>query len=103
MLFMLKVELPVEESNAKAKDGSLGKTIQSILDDLKPEAAYFLAFNGKRAGFIFIDMEDPSQIPAVAEPWFLAFNASVDFYPAMVPEDLMKAGAGIEQAVEKYA
>ena len=103
MRFMLKVELPVEESNAKAKDGSLGKTIQSILDDLKPETAYFLTFNGKRTGFIFIDMEDPSQIPAVAEPWFLAFNASVDFYPAMNPEDLMKAGAGIEQAVEKYA
>ena len=83
MRFLLKVELPVEASNAATKDGSLGKTIQSILDDLKPEAAYFLASNGKRAGFIFIDMQDPSQIPAMAEPWFLAFNASVEFIPAM--------------------
>ena len=45
MRFLLKVEFPVETGNAMAKDGSLGKITQSILDDLKPEAAYFLASN----------------------------------------------------------
>lgn len=102
MRFLLKVEFPVETSNAKARDGSLGETIQSILDEQKPEAAYFLASGGKRAGYIFVDLQDASQIPAIAEPWFLAFDASAEFIPVMVAEDLMTAGPAIEQAVKKY-
>jgi hypothetical protein len=47
-------------------------------------------------------MKDASQIPAIAEPWFLAFNAHVEMHPVMVPEDLAKAGPAIEQAVKKY-
>ena len=100
MRFMLKVELPVEESNAKAKDGSLGKTIQSILDDLKPEAAYFSERGGKRGGIIIVDVADPSKIPAIAEPFFLTFNASVEFHVVMSPEDLGRAG--LEELGKKY-
>jgi hypothetical protein len=103
MRMMVKVEWPVEAGNAVMKDGSMPGTIQAILEEQKPEAAYFIAFNGKRTGLIFLEVEDASQIPAVAEPWFLAFDASVDFYPAMNAEDLKKAGPAIEQAVKKYA
>jgi len=102
MRFLLKVEFPVEVGNAKAKDGSLSQTIQAILDDQKPEAAYFLASDGKRAAFIFVDLQNPSEIPALAEPWFLAFNAKVEFVPVMNTEDLIKAGPAIEQAVKKF-
>jgi hypothetical protein len=102
MRVLLKVTMPVEKGNAGIKDGSLGKTIQSILADLKPEAAYFAAEDGKRAAFIVFDMRDPSQIPAVAEPWFLAFNATVEFHPVMNAEDLAKAGADMERAAKKY-
>ncbi len=102
MRFMLKVNIPVECGNAAAKAGKLGSTIQSILADLKPEAAYFTATDGQRTGFIFLDMHDTSQIPAIAEPWFLAFNASIEFQPAMVPDDLAKAAGAINAAVKKY-
>ena len=47
-------------------------------------------------------MQDASQIPAIAEPWFLAFNASIEIHPVMVPDDLAKAGSAIEAAVNKY-
>jgi len=69
---------------------------------LKPEAVYFAADNGQRTGFIFLDMKDASQIPAIAEPWFLAFNASIEIQPVMVPKDLAKAGPAIDRAVKKY-
>jgi len=48
-------------------------------------------------------MQDASQIPAIAEPWFLAFNASIEIHPVMVPDDLIRAGSAIEAAVKKYS
>ena len=103
MRFLLKVHIPVEAGNAAAKAGKLGATIQSILSDLKAEAAYFTDDRGQRTGYIFLDMKDASQIPAIAEPWFLAFNAAIEIHPVMVPEDLGRAGSAIEKAVKKYA
>ena len=102
MRCLLKVSIPVLTGNATISDGSLGKTIESILADLKPEAAYFAADTGKRTGFIFFDLKDASQIPAVAEPWFLAFDAHIEFHPAMNLDDLKKATPGIENAVKNY-
>jgi hypothetical protein len=102
MRFLVKVSVPVEAGNAAAKAGKLGAIIQSILADLKPEAVYFTDDNGQRTGFIFLEMQDASQIPAIAEPWFLALNASVEIHPVMLPADLAKAGSSIEAAVKKY-
>src|ERR1019366_8666169 len=102
MRFLVKVSMPVEADNAAVKAGRLGTTIQSILADLKPEAVYFTDDNGQRTAFVFLEMQDASQIPAIAEPWFLAFNAKVEFHPVMVPDDLAKAASSIEAAVNKY-
>ena len=102
MRFLVKVNIPVEAGNEAARAGKLGTTIQSILADLKPEAAYFTDNNGQRTAFLFLEMRDASQIPAIAEPWFLAFNANIEIHPVMVPDDLAKAGSAIEAAVKKY-
>lgn len=102
MRFLLKVNIPVEAGNTAAKAGKLGATIQSILTELKPEAAYFTADRGQRTAFIVLEMQDASRIPAIAEPWFLAFNASIEIHPVMIPADLAKAGPAIEQAVKNY-
>ena len=102
MRFLLKVIMDVDAGNRLAKAGKLGTTIQSILADLKPEAAYFTDTNGQMSGYLFLEMQDASQIPAIAEPWFLAFNASIEIQPVMVPEDLAKAGSAIDVAVKMY-
>ena len=102
MRMMLKVSIPVETGNAAARSNSLGATIQKILTDLKPEAAYFAEDNGERTGFIFFNMEKSSDLPKIAEPWFLAFNARLTFRPAMSPQDLAAAGPGIESAVKAF-
>jgi hypothetical protein len=102
MRCLVKVSMPVEAGNAAIVNGTLGHTIESILADLKPEAAYFAEEGGKRTAFIFMDIKEPSQIPAIAEPFFLALNAGVEIHPAMTIEDFKKAGPGIEHAVKHY-
>jgi hypothetical protein len=102
MRCMMKVSIPVERGNEAAREGTLGRTVEAILADLNPETAYFTAMNGQRTGFIVFDLKDQSQIPAVAEPWFLAFNASLEFHPCMNLEDLKKGASGIERAVKNY-
>jgi hypothetical protein len=102
MRMMLKVSIPVESGNAAIRNGSLGATITRILDELKPEAAYFAEDNGQRTGYIFFDMKDASQLPAIAEPWFLAFNASLTVRPAMNQQDLAASSGGMERAVKGY-
>lgn len=102
MRCLLKVSIPIETGNAAIADGTLPKTIESILAESKPEAAYFAEENGIRTGFIFLDLKDVSQIPAIAEPWFLAFDARVEIHPAMNIDDLKKAAPGIERAVKNH-
>jgi hypothetical protein len=100
---LLRVSIPVEAGNAAANAGTLGTTIERILADLKPEAAYFFADDdGQRSGSIVFEMKDTSQIPSIAEPWFLAFNAKVSMRPIMNPQDLAKAGPSIGKAVKQY-
>ena len=103
MRMLLRVSIPAEAGNAAAKAGTLGATVQQILAEMKPEAAYFLADDdGNRSGSIVFDMKDTSQIPAIAEPWFLAFNAKLSFRPVMNPQDLAAAMPGIAKAVKQY-
>ena len=103
MRMLMKVTIPGAEGNAAVISGTLGSKIGSILADLKPESVYFLEENGLRMGIIVFNLENTSQIPAVAEPWFLAFNAKVELHPAMTVEDLKAGMPGMESAVQKYA
>jgi uncharacterized protein DUF3303 len=101
MRFLFKISFPVEAGNAAAKKDGF-KAIQSILEQQKPEAAYFVAENGKRTGILIINMDSASEIPAIAEPWFLALNAAIEVTPAMIAADLQKAAPAISQAVKTY-
>ena len=103
MRMLLRVSIPVEAGNAGARAGTLSSTIERILADLKPEAAYFFADDdGRRTGSIVFDMKDSSQIPAIAEPWFLAFNAKISLRPVMNPQDLAAGGSATGKAVQQY-
>ena len=97
MRMMLKFTLPVQASNAAIKDGSLPKVIQSLLERLKPEAAYFLTDSGCRAGYIVFNMETQSDVPPAIEPLFQALNASVELTPVMNADDLK---AGLEKTAQ---
>ncbi len=92
MRMMMHVTLPHEPFNAAVKDGSIGAKMKRILDQQKPEAAYFTASGGRRSAHLIVDLADVSKIPSLAEPWFLLFNADIEIQPAMTPQDLGSAG-----------
>ena len=102
MRMLLKVNIPVETGDAAVHAGALGSTIQRILAEMKPESAYFIEEDGERTGYIVFDMQKSSELPRIAEPWFLAFNAKLTVKPAMSPADLAEAGSALDDAAKNY-
>ena len=102
MRFLLKAITPTENGNEAVRNGTLGKIIEDFLTDIKPEAVYFGLENGQRVGYYFLNLEDPSQIPMICEPLFLALGSSCELIPVMTPEDLGKAGSHFESIVKKF-
>ena len=79
-------------------DGRLPKVMQSTVEQLKPEAAYFGPDGGQRTALIVFDMDDPSQLPAISEQFFSEFNATVEFFPVMDRADLERSLSALGQA-----
>ena len=94
MRMLLKAKIPVAAGNAAIADGSLGGMIQTAMEQLNPEAAYFFAEDGMRTALFIFDLADLSQIPAVAEPFFQGAEASLELQPVMNIDDLQ---AGLSQ------
>ena len=101
MRMLIHVKIPHAEFNAAVRDGSAGKKLNRILEETKPEVVYFTEYNGQRGAVMIVDVADPSRIPSFAEPWFLSFNANVEFHIVMTPEDLGRAG--LDQLGKKWA
>lgn len=101
MRVLMKVTLPNDSFNAAVRAGTTDDKLKRILEETRPEAAYFIEMGGKRTGILVVDLPDPSRIPALAEPWFLTFNADVSMHPAMTREDVERAG--IDALGKKWA
>ncbi len=92
MRMLLTARFPAEPFNTLARKGEAGKLLQSIIEDLKPEAVYFTELRGQRGAILVVDLPAPSDVPRFAEPFFLKFNADCHFKIVMSGEDLARAG-----------
>ena len=100
MRMILSVVIPHEPFNSAVRNGTAGATMAKIMEDTKPEAVYFTEQDGRRGAMLVIDVQSDSQIPALAEPWFLNFNADCKFRIAMTPADLEQAG--LDEIAKKW-
>ncbi len=98
MRTLLKMQMDTEAGSKAIADGSMSEMMQGMMERLKPEAAYFGPEDGLRTAFIIFDLEDPSQIPSIAEPLFRTVKAKVTFMPVMNREDLQKGLQEIQPA-----
>lgn len=91
MKMLVNVILPIEPFNTMVRNGIAGEILNRVVEDIKPESIYFSEQEGNRGAVMVVEVTDASQIPAIAEPWFLNFEAHCEFKIAMTPDDLMKA------------
>jgi hypothetical protein len=94
MRMMMKVQIDTEAGSKAIADGSLPQVMQQMMGRLKPEAAYFGPEDGVRTAFIVFDLQDPSELPSISEPFFNKFHANILLFPVMNQEDLQK---GLQQ------
>ena len=102
MKYIMKLRIPVERGNEATADPAFGEKMAALLSEIKAEAAYFTTVNGERGGYIVVNMDDASEMPAKAEPFFAWLNAAVEAVPVMRMEDLAKAGPSIGAAFQKW-
>ncbi|TDC92508.1 DUF3303 family protein [Actinomadura sp. 7K507] len=95
---MLRARLDTEVSNEALKNGKLPEVMESMLERLQPEAAYFGPSEGGRSCTFVFDMQDSSTLPAIAEPLFQELGAKIDIEPVMNPEDMRKGLAALRQS-----
>ena len=93
MRVMVKFTFPTQESNALVSDGSIGQTMQTIIGNLQPEAAYFCHVDGKRGGYFVANLEEGSELVIKLEPFFLQLGAEIETFPVMNADEL---GAGLQ-------
>jgi len=90
MRMMLKAQMDTAVASKAIQEGRMPTVMQTMMEKLKPEAAYFGPEDGKRTAWIIFQMDDPSQLPAISEPLFSEFNARVELFPVMDRDDLEK-------------
>jgi hypothetical protein len=99
MRTLMKVQMDTEAASEAIRNGTMQATLESVMEQLNLEAAYFTAEGGQRTAYIVFDLREPSQIPSIAEPLFQPLKAKIDMSPVMNAEDvrvgiqnLMKSG-----------
>jgi hypothetical protein len=95
MRFLIRAKIPTEAGNKMVQDPEFMKKLEDYINKVKPEAAYFLPFNGYRTAAFIVNMENNSQVPELVEPLFQWMGANVDIIPVMNYDDLKK---GISQS-----
>jgi hypothetical protein len=102
MRIMIKFAFPVEAGNAAIREGKVERVFQGILEELKPEAAYFFPEGGERAGLFVVNMTESSQVAEIGERFFFGLNARIEMVPVMAAEDLRKGLSGMQGIIQRY-
>jgi hypothetical protein len=95
MRVMVKFRIPVEGGNESVRSGRINTILGKIMEDLKPEAAYFYSEGGWRAGLFVVSMNDSSEVFQIGERLWIGLGAEVELVPVMAADDIKK---GLESA-----
>lgn len=102
MRCLVKATIPVEAGNALVRDPQFGKRFEAIMQDIKPEAAYFSISHGQRGMYLIVNVNDTAQFARVVEPLWLAFNCDVEITPVVTADDMGSAMGVVQELIKKY-
>ena len=103
MRCMVKFWIPGSEGNELVQTGKIGQVFHSLMEDFKPEAAYFFPEDGVRSGFMILNVAEQSEFIKVAESFWFGLRAEISVTPVMTGEDLGKGLEGLEELIKRYA
>ncbi len=84
------------------KDPNLQNRVDTVMGDIRPEATYFTIEDGQRTLYFIVNVDNPEDMPNIAEPLWLSWKADVTFLPAFTPEDMEKAMGVVGEMAKKY-
>lgn len=79
MRFLAKITIPLEKADDAFKSGDLPRTLQSAMQRLRPEAAYFFEEDGKRECIFVFNLD----VAALLKPLFPDLDAAFHVTPVM--------------------
>jgi hypothetical protein len=90
MRMLLKVRPRGDAGNKTIVDGTFGRVLGQFMERFHPEATYFTTEDGERTALFFFDLKSEADMVPAAEPFWNELHATVDWSPAMTPEDVQK-------------
>lgn len=102
MRMMLKFRFDAESGNEILRSGRINTLLQQIMEDLKPEAAYFYAEEGQRAGHFIINAQESVDVVRVCEPFWFGLNADVELIPVMSGDDMQNGLGALQGIIQRY-
>ena len=94
MRMMAIVEFDLERGNEVVSSGAIADIFRRVMDELRPEAAYFGPVNRRRGAYLIVNMDDSSKLPLFSETLFQEMHAKIDWFPVMNADDLQR---GLQQ------
>ncbi|GAA2106519.1 hypothetical protein GCM10009759_44830 [Kitasatospora saccharophila] len=94
MRTLIVAEIDTEKSNELITSGKMPEMMGRMMEQLRPEAAYFYPLNGHRGFTLVVDVDQESALVTTMEPLWMRLGAKVTVTPCMSADELR---AGIEK------
>ncbi len=91
MRMMMTIKIPPEHGNLAMKDGSARQAFETLMETVKPEAAYFMMLDGQRAAILVYELDAAYKLLEIHEPLFAAMGALIDECPVLTWDDMTRA------------
>lgn len=102
MRFMVQFWVPTEYGNETVRSGKIGKVMQKLGEEFKPEGMYFYPDEGMRAGAIFLQSDNPAIGAAIGERLWFGLQARIKVTPVMSGEELGKGLTELDKILKNY-
>ena len=86
MRFLMRIQMPTEVENPEMADPGFQEKMRGLLLTVNARSATFGVTDGRRVDHIIIDVQDPAELPAIAEPFFRWLKVTPEFLHELPPE-----------------